>query len=97
MQRSTMQNAISAPHIGGIVRMTSFILTVTLLIELVGAALLTAAFCPEFGITTGLKYTLFHSISAFCNAGFDLMGKNEEFSSLTSYADNPLINFTIMD
>lgn len=96
MQRSTMQNAISAPHIGGIVRMTSFILTVTLLIELVGAALLTAAFCPEFGITTGLKYALFHSISAFCNAGFDLMGKNEEFSSLTSYADNPLINFTIM-
>ena len=96
MQRSTMQNAISAPHVGGIVRMTGFILTVTLLIELVGAALLTSAFCPEFGIATGLKYALFHSVSAFCNAGFDLMGKKAEFSSLTAYADNPFVNFTIM-
>lgn len=96
MQRSTMQNAISAHHVGGIVRMTGFILTVTFLLELIGTALLAAVFCSEFGITTGFKYALFHSVSAFCNAGFDLMGKKAEFSSLTAYVDNPFVNFTIM-
>lgn len=96
MQRSTMQNAISAHHVGGIVRMTGFILTTTLLLELIGTSLLATVFCSEFGITTGFKYALFHSVSAFCNAGFDLMGERSEFSSLTAYANNLLVNFTIM-
>ena len=96
MQRSIMQEAISAPHVGGIVRRTKFILKTTLLIELIGAVLLAPVFCKDFGITRGLWYALFHSVSAFCNAGFDLIGVREPFSSLTAYASVPVVNFTVM-
>lgn len=96
MQRSTMQEAISAPQVGGIVRMTRFILKTSIVIELVGAALLATVFCSKLGLLTGIWYALFHSISAFCNAGFDLNGIMEPYSSLVSYAENPVINITIM-
>lgn len=96
MQRSTMQEAISAPHVGGIVRMTKFILKTTVFIELIGAAALAPVFCRDFGLLKGIWYSLFHSISAFCNAGFDLIGIREPFSSLTSYSAQPIVNFTIM-
>lgn len=96
MQRSTMQEAISAPKVGGIVRLTEFILKVTFAVELLGAALLAPAFCSEFGVIKGAWYALFHSISAFCNAGFDLMGVKEPFSSLTFYDGHPIVNLTIM-
>lgn len=96
MQRSTMQEAISAPQVGGIVRLTGFILRATVVIELLGAALLAPAFCRELGLGRGLCYALFHSISAFCNAGFDLMGVKGPFSSLTSFRASPLVNLTIM-
>lgn len=95
MQRSTMQEAISAPKVGGIVRLTSFIIRTTLLIELLGAAAMAPVFCRDFG-ARGLWMALFHSVSAFCNAGFDLMGVRGEFSSLTSYAAEPVINVTVM-
>lgn len=96
MQRSTMQEAISAHQVGGIVRLTKFILKTSISIELLGALLLAPVFCKDFGIFKGLWYSVFHSISAFCNAGFDLTGIREPFSSLTSYASNPIVNFTIM-
>ena len=96
MQRSTMQEAISAHQVGGIVRLTKFILKTSISIELLGALLLAPVFCKDFGIFKGLWYSVFHSISAFCNAGFDLIGIREPFSSLTSYASNPIVNFTIM-
>ena len=95
MQRSTMQEAISAPKVGGIVRLTGFIVRVTLVIELLCAAVMAPVFCRDFG-KIGLWMALFHSVSAFCNAGFDLLGVRTPFSSLTSYAANPVINFTIM-
>mgnify|MGYP000198191139 CR=1 FL=1 len=96
MQRSTMQEAVSAHHVGGIVRLTKFILKTSVCIELIGAALLLPAFIRDFGITKGLWYALFHSVSAFCNAGFDLIGIKEPFSSLTSYSSQPFFNFTVM-
>ncbi len=96
MQRSVMQEAISAHQVGGIVRMTKFILKTSLLIELAGAFFLALVFCRDFGIGQGLWYAVFHSISAFCNAGFDLMGVREQFSSLISYTVNPIINITVM-
>ena len=96
MQRSTMQEAISAHQVGGIVRLTKFILKTSIFIELIGAALLMPVFCKDFGILKGLWYSLFHAVSAFCNAGFDLFGVREPFSSLTSYTSNPIVNFTIM-
>ena len=96
MQRSTMQEAVSAHHVGGIVRLTKFILKTSVCIELIGAALLLPAFIRDFGITKGLWYALFHSVSAFCNAGFDLIGIKEPFSSLTSYSSQSFFNFTVM-
>ena len=95
MQRSTMQDAISAPKVGGIVRLTRFILLGTLLSEATGALLLLPDFCKTFGFK-GIWMAVFHSISAFCNAGFDLMGINEEYSSFTKYVADPLVNITIM-
>ena len=96
MQRSTMQTAISASKVGGIVRLTGFILRTTLLIEITGAAFMAPVFCRDFGIAKGLWMALFHSVSAFCNAGFDLMGVKSPFSSLTSYSDLPFINIVII-
>lgn len=86
--REIMQSSISAPHIGGIVKMTRFVLLGTLTVELVGAALLAIDFCPRYGLAKGLWFSLFHSISAFCNAGFDLMGGEGDFSSLTGLSSD---------
>lgn len=96
MQRSTLQEAISAPKVGGIVRLTSFILKTTLLIELIGATVMAPVFVKTFGLAKGIWYALFHAVSAFCNAGFDLMGTRTPFSSLTYFVSNPVINLAIM-
>lgn len=96
LQRSTLQDAISAPSVGGIIRLTGFIIKSTALIEVTGAILLFPAFCRDFGFLKGIWYSLFHSVSAFCNAGFDLMGHREQFSSLTSYSGSGYINLIIM-
>ncbi|MDO4272724.1 MAG: potassium transporter TrkG [Eubacteriales bacterium] len=95
-QRWVMQESIAAPQVGGIVRLTSFIVKSTLIIEAAGTLLLASRFCPEMGIGKGLWYSLFHSVSAFCNAGFDLMGEKGEFSSLTAYSQDPVVNVTVM-
>lgn len=95
MQRSTMQEAISAPQVGGVVRLTGFIIRTTLILELLGAVVMAPVFCRDFG-PRGIWMALFHSISAFCNAGFDLMGSRGEFSSLVPYSYSPLINLTII-
>jgi trk system potassium uptake protein TrkH len=94
--RGMMQDSISAPQVGGILSLTKFILKMTALFELTGAALLYPVFCRDFGAVKGIWYSLFHSVSAFCNAGFDLMGVREPFSSLTSYGDNIYVNTVIM-
>ncbi|MBP3313762.1 MAG: Trk family potassium uptake protein [Oscillospiraceae bacterium] len=96
LQRSTMQASISAPKLGGVVRLTRFILLFTLLIECLGAILLAPTMIRDFGVGKGLWYALFHSVSAFCNAGIDLMGVREPFSSLTAYVGNPLVNIVVM-
>lgn len=96
MQRSTMQDAVSAHQMGGIVRFTGFILKGILLIELLGALALMPAFVRDFG-AKGIWMSFFHSISAFCNAGFDLLGSSEaKFVSLTGYMTDPLVNITIV-
>ncbi len=96
MQRSTMQDALSAPKMGGIVRFTWFILKVTFAVELIGALVMMPVFCNDYGVK-GIWMAVFHSISAFCNAGFDILGTPDApYRSLTSYMDNPVINITIM-
>ncbi|MBO4308957.1 MAG: Trk family potassium uptake protein [Clostridia bacterium] len=95
MQRDTMQDSLSAPSVGGIVHLVRFILKAILRIELIGAAIMMPVFIRDFG-AKGIWMSFFHSISAFCNAGFDLMGYREPFSSLTSYTGQPVINVVIM-
>ena len=96
MQRSVMQEAISAPKVGGIVRLTGFVLKGTFLVEFTAAFIMMPVFVKDFG-AKGIWMAIFHSISAFCNAGFDLMGtENVKYASLTSYVSHPLINITIM-
>ena len=95
-QRSTMQEAIAAPQVGGIVRLTGFILRLTAIVELAGAALLAPVFCREFGLFKGLWFSLFHAVSAFCNAGFDLMGGRGNYSSLTTFSGSAAVNLVIM-
>lgn len=96
MQRSTLQEAISAHRVGGIVKLTRFILKTTLLIELIGSIVLGIIFTGDFDLKKGIWYGIFHSISAFCNAGFDLMGINAQYSSLTDYSSNITVNIVIM-
>ena len=96
MQRSVMQEAIAAPKVGGIVRLTGFVLKGTFLIEFIAALIMMPVFVKDFG-AKGIWMAIFHSVSAFCNAGFDLMGtENVKYASLTSYVSHPLINITIM-
>ena len=96
MQRSTMQDAISAPKVGGIVRLTRFIVRGTFLIELIGMIVMLPTFCGNYGFK-GIWMAAFHSVSAFCNAGFDILGTAEnKYPSLTGYIGNPAINITIM-
>ena len=96
MQRSTMQEAVAAPKVGGVVRLTCFILKVTFAAELLGAAIMAPVFCRDFGPVRGLWMALFHSVSAFCNAGLDLMGIRGAYSSLTSYSSDPVICLTVI-
>ena len=94
--RSTMQEAVSAPQIGGIVQMTRRIVLMTLLFETLGAVCLMPAFIRDFGVARGITYSIFHSVSAFCNAGFDLMGVLSPGCSLTPFYDDPVVNITLM-
>lgn len=95
-QRSVMQDSVSDAQVGGIVRFTLFILTVTLCAEGAGTLLLLPGFAREFGVLKGLWMSVFHAVSAFCNAGFDLMGEKGAFSSLTSYAGSAWVNAVVM-
>jgi len=94
-ERFTMKEAISAPTVGGIVRIARFIFFTTIFIEVIGAFFLSFKFIPQFGFLRGVYFSIFHSISAFCNAGFDLMGIVKPFSSLVTYSDSVLINLVI--
>ncbi len=94
-QRSVMQTALSAPQLGGIVRFMRFVLLLTAAIEGLGAIALSFYFVPEFGLVRGIGYGFFHSISAFCNAGFDLLGQKTPFVSLVGRAGHPLLILTV--
>lgn len=91
--RMVMQEALNQFSLSGVIRLTRYVVIVTLIVELIGAIFLAFRFVPDFGWSTGLFYSVFHSVSAFCNAGFDIMGN---FSSMTGYVRDPLVNITLM-
>lgn len=91
-ERLVMQEAMNTFTMQGLVKLAKYVLIFTFTVEGLGAALLSAVFIPEFGLGKGIYYSIFHSISAFCNAGIDLIG---DFRSLTTYAENSIIILTI--
>lgn len=95
-ERRLLMESANTLKIGGIVFLVKKILIRTFIFESVGTILLTLRFIPHMGLKEGLYNGIFHSISAFCNAGFDLMGKYGQFSSLTTFVDDPVVNLTIM-
>ena len=95
-ERGLISESISAMQVGGVVRLTKRVLIGTAVIELSAACLLAIRFCPRFGFWQGLWYGLFHAVSAFCNAGFDLMGRVEPYCSLVPYVGDWLVNLVIM-
>lgn len=95
-KRQIMAESINTVHIAGLKKITRKIFLGTALFEGTGAVLLAIRFVPEFGLGTGIYYGIFHSISAFCNAGFDLIGVRNKFCSLVDYSDDILVNLTIM-
>ncbi|MFR1707564.1 MAG: TrkH family potassium uptake protein [Clostridium sp.] len=91
-ERLIIRESLNSTSLQGIVKLARYILMFTFSIEILGATLLSFEFIPKFGLFKGIYYSMFHAISAFCNAGFDLMGG---YSSLTSYSDNALVILTL--
>jgi len=91
--RMTMAEGLGESRLQGIVRLSRSALLVTAVFELLGMILLSVRFIPEYGVLRGLWYSLFHSVSAFCNAGFDLIGG---YRSFTGYSADPYMLFTLM-
>jgi len=91
-ERLLMQEALNQFTISGVVRLTKNVIIATMVIEAVGAVLLSFRFVPMYGWEKGMGYAVFHSVSAFCNAGFDLMG---DFGSLTSFSSDALVTLSI--
>lgn len=92
-ERIIIQESLSQTDLSGMVKLNKHIMMGTFTVEGIGALLLSTQFIPQFGFAKGIFYSVFHSISAFCNAGFDLLG---EFKSLTDYTSNYVINYTVM-
>lgn len=91
-ERIVIQETYNMDSLGGLVGMVRRILLGTLAVEGAGAVLYAIQFVPDFGLLKGIWYAVFHSVSAFCNAGIDILGED----SLAKYVTNPLINITTM-
>ena len=95
-ERELLQESINTLQLAGVVRLTKLIVKGTLLLEGMGALLLSIRFIPQMGFVRGCYYGIFHAVSAFCNGGFDLMGEKEAYMSLVGYVEDPLVNIVIM-
>ncbi len=95
-ERGLIRESFNIIELRGMVRLTKRVIYGTFFFEAAGAVILSACFIPKMGLLQGIYYGIFHSISAFCNAGFDLMGRYEKFSSLTAYYDHPVVMITVM-
>lgn len=96
-QRANMQEAVSAHKMSGITGLTAFLMKTVFLVEFLGAAVLAPAFIRDFGWVSGIWRAIFVSISAFCNAGIDLMGTADApYASMTAYLTDPLVNIALM-
>lgn len=95
-QKSALQDSISAPKVGDVTRLIKFVLRCVLLFELVGALALLPLFCRDYGLR-GIWLSVFHAVSAFCNAGFDLLGSEAaRFPSLTGYVHSAHLQIVLI-
>lgn len=94
-QRMVMAQALSVSDLDGVVRLQKWVLVGSFSIEALGALILTLRFLPEFGFLTALKWGVFHSISAFCNAGFDIFGELSPGTSLSLFQSDPVVILTL--
>lgn len=90
--RILLEDALNLDTLGGLVRFLRKIFVGTFLVELIGAVCYSLVFIPEYGIARGCWYSIFHSVSAFCNAGIDILGEN----SLCNYLTHSWINLVTM-
>lgn len=95
-ERGFLKESISSTQMGGVVRLAKHILIGTFILEGIGTILLSIKFGSEMGVLPAIFNGIFHSVSAFCNAGFDLMGRYEEYSSLTRYSGDIVINLVVI-
>lgn len=95
-ERESIHESVNTLETAGVVRLVKKIVQGTFIIEGIGAVLLATRFIPRFGVPRGIYFSIFHSISAFCNAGFDLMGIEGEYSSLVNYEDDVIVNVVVM-
>ncbi len=95
-QRMVMAQAMSVNDMQGVVRLQKIVISGSLGVQAVGMLLLLARFWPEFGFVRGLKWSVFHAISAFCNAGFDIFGVLEPGSSVMLFNDDPIVLLILM-
>lgn len=95
-QRGLLKESVNTINIGGVVKLAKHIIIGTFIIELIGATVLAMRFYPEMGFVKSIYNGIFHSVSAFCNAGFDLMGYFKPGSSLIRYSGDLTVNLVIM-
>ena len=95
-QRGLIEESVNSLKLAGGVKLVKHIIKGTFLFEGIGAIILSLVFIEDFGLLKGIYLGIFHAISAFCNAGFDLLGTIEPYGSLTPYASNIIVNMTIM-
>ncbi len=95
-ERMVLSAGLNLTDSAGIVRLTRRVLLGTLAFEGIGAAILACRFALDYGLVKGLKFGIFHSVSAFCNAGFDLLGEEKAFTSMSAYVDDPVICLTLI-
>ena len=93
--RELIHDSLNSLRLGGGTGLVKSVIKGTALIEGIGALLLSFRFIPQYGWGRGIYYSVFHSISAFCNAGFDLFGHYDKFTSLTPFYDDPLVILTV--
>nr|WP_312214790.1 TrkH family potassium uptake protein [Clostridioides sp.] len=95
-ERLVIQESLNQLDLSGLVKLVRYVVLITFSIEIIGAFILSTVFIPQFGAAKGIWFSIFHAISAFCNAGFDLMGPTTgKFTSITSYVNNATVSLTI--
>ncbi len=94
-QRLVMAQALSVTEMQGVVRLQKLVLIGSLTIEGIGALILMVHFWPTYGFLKALTWGIFHSVTAFCNAGFDIFGYLQPDSSLSLFQSDPVVLLTI--